>query len=186
MGARERILDAAAALVARSGFEAVNMVAVAREAGVSRQTVYAHFGGRDELLSEAMVRVTHQVLGRLDARIADVPDAAEYVVELIVAVRAECRRHPVLGALLLADRGSPLFDEETFVRTKPAAERLLVPLLVREPRLAARFGDVVEVILRSALSVLLFDSDAVRTDEDLRSFLRWTLLPVLESAYTRG
>ncbi len=159
------------------------MVAVAREAGVSRQTVYAHFGGRDELLSEAMVRVTQQVLGRIDARIADVPDASGYVVELIVAVRSECRRHPVLGALLIADRGSPLFDEELFVQAKPVAERFLVPLLAREPRLAARFGDVVEIILRSILSVLLFDSDTVRTDDDLRSFLRWSLIPVLGVAH---
>jgi AcrR family transcriptional regulator len=180
MRARERILDAAATLMERSGFDAVNMVAVAREAQVSRQTVYSHFGGREELLSESITRIVGEVFDRVNAQIDGTSDASEYVVELIVAVRSEFRRHSVLGALLFPDRGSPLFDDELFTRATPVATQFLAPLMEREPQLAARFGDVVEITIRFGLSILLFDSDAIRSDDDLRSFLRRSLIPALD------
>jgi AcrR family transcriptional regulator len=178
VAARERILDAATALMERSGFDAVNVVAVAAEAGVSRQTVYTHFGSREELLSQALARISAQVLERIDALVADQKDAGEYVVEFLVAVRSEFRSQPLLRSLWFTDRGSPLFDENLFARGTPVSMQILEPpLLKREPRLAERFDDVVELLMRVGLSILLFDSDAVRTDDDLRTFLRWSLIP---------
>jgi AcrR family transcriptional regulator len=179
--ARERILDAAAAIMERSGFQAANVAAVAAEAGVSRQTVYAHFGSRDELLSQAIARVVGEVMADIDARLAETADAVEYAVELMVAVRQQFRRHALLGALLFPDGGSPLFDDELLARAHPASAELLKPLVERQPRLASRYDDVVELLVRIGVSILLFDSDAVRSDDDLRGFLRRTLAPVLMS-----
>lgn len=48
------ILDAAAELFLAQGFAAVSMDAVARQAGVSKATLYAHFPGKDALFA-AMV-----------------------------------------------------------------------------------------------------------------------------------
>jgi AcrR family transcriptional regulator len=179
MRVRERILDGVAALVERSGFDAVTMAAAAREAEVSRQTVYTHFGSREDLLTEALTRTTSQMLERVNSQVEAVSQAPERVVELVVAVRAEFRRQPVLGALLFARAGNPLFDEELFSRAGPIAARLLAPILVTEPRLAERYGDTVEIIMRFGLSILLFTSDAVRTDDDLRAFLHRSLVPAL-------
>lgn len=179
MRARERILDAAATLVERSGFQAVNMAAVAQEAGVSRQTVYAHFGGREELLREAIARITGQVVDRVHDQVAGTSDSSERIVEFIVAIRSEFRRHSVLGALLFPAGDNPLFDEDFFARAKPFAAQLLAPILTREPRLAARFDDVLEIVMRFGLSILLFNSDTIRSDDDLRGFLRRSLIPAL-------
>lgn len=179
MRARERILEAAAALAERSGFDAVNVAAVAAEAGVSRQTVYANFGSRTELLNEAIVRITSEVVDRIQAQVADVTEAGERLVEFVVALRAEFRRQRVLGALLFPAGGSPLFDEDVFAQAKPLAARWLAPMLTGEPGLAARFDDVLEIVMRFGLSVLLFNSDTVRTDDDLRGFLRRSLVPAL-------
>lgn len=44
------IVTAAGDLILRSGFQHATMDAVAAEAGVSKQTVYSHFGSKDELL----------------------------------------------------------------------------------------------------------------------------------------
>jgi AcrR family transcriptional regulator len=176
---RERILDATIALVERSGFKAVNMMAVAREAGVSRQTVYAHFDSREDLLSKAMIRVVTQVNDRVNAEIAGASSASEYVVEFAVAMRSEFRRHRLLGLLLFPDGGSPLFDDQVIARALPVGAQFLEPLLRLEPRLADRFDDVVEITLRFGLSVFLFDSDAIHTDDDLRTFLRKSLVPAL-------
>ncbi|MFH8338488.1 TetR/AcrR family transcriptional regulator [Streptomyces sp. AM6-12] len=53
--ARESLLDAAAAALARRPWPAVRMVEVAAAAGVSRQTLYNEFGGKDGL-ARALVR----------------------------------------------------------------------------------------------------------------------------------
>ena len=47
---RERILDAARALFASRGFEAVTMGDVAEQAGVVRATVFNHFGSKGALV----------------------------------------------------------------------------------------------------------------------------------------
>jgi len=46
---RQSILDAAAELFIAQGYEAVSMDAIARAAGVSKATLYAHFGSKDQL-----------------------------------------------------------------------------------------------------------------------------------------
>src|SRR5262245_50007035 len=46
---RAQILKAAAETFVDEGFEAASMDAITRAAGVSKATVYAHFGGKEEL-----------------------------------------------------------------------------------------------------------------------------------------
>ncbi len=48
------ILEAASELFVDHGFDAVSMEAVARAAGVSKQTVYSHFGNKDALFQAAV------------------------------------------------------------------------------------------------------------------------------------
>lgn len=51
---RSAILDAAKTLFAREGFAGVSMDRIASEAGVSKLTVYSHFGDKETLFGEAM------------------------------------------------------------------------------------------------------------------------------------
>ncbi|WP_371377210.1 TetR/AcrR family transcriptional regulator [Thalassotalea aquiviva] len=51
---RERILLAASQLFCQLGFSATSMDNVAQQAGVSKQTVYSHFGNKDELFKMAV------------------------------------------------------------------------------------------------------------------------------------
>ena len=54
---RERLLEAAYAVVARRGMARTTVEDVAREAGVGRATVYRWFpGGREQLVSETVKR----------------------------------------------------------------------------------------------------------------------------------
>jgi TetR/AcrR family transcriptional repressor of mexJK operon len=48
------ILEAAAALFMENGFDGTSMDEVARRAGVSKQTVYSHFSGKEQLFSAAV------------------------------------------------------------------------------------------------------------------------------------
>lgn len=179
MRARERILAATVGLLERSGFDAVNVAAVATAAGVSRQTVYAQFSSREDLVSQAVTRLMGDVMAEVDAGLGAMSGAADYLVELFVAVRHQFRRRAVLGALLLENHGSPLFDDEVMARATPVAAAYLGRLLERDPRPAPPPEQVVELVVRTGLSVLLFDSDAIRSDDGLRAFLRLSLVPVL-------
>lgn len=73
----EKILDAAAALLARGA--AASTTAVATEAGVSRVTVYSHFPTREALLEA----VAERAVGRATAALAEVNLDAGPAVEAL-------------------------------------------------------------------------------------------------------
>ncbi len=54
LGKRAAILEAARKLFLTQGFERVSMDQIASEAGVSKLTVYSHFGDKDSLFGEAV------------------------------------------------------------------------------------------------------------------------------------
>lgn len=176
---RKKILDATLRLIGSGGFEGVNIAAVAAAAGVSRQTVYSIFGTREDLVSQAIAGLLGQVLGDIRARVETASSAVEYIVELVVAGRAAIRAVPVLGALLHAGEGNPLFDPGMIARAKPIAHELLSPIVELEPALADRMDDVVEITLRLGMSVVIFDDETIHTDDDLRRFLTRWLRPAL-------
>lgn len=51
---RAAILDAASKMFTQAGFEATSMDQIAAEAGVSKLTVYSHFGDKEALFAEAI------------------------------------------------------------------------------------------------------------------------------------
>src|SRR5260370_35966765 len=62
-GKAETILAAAERAFLASGFGAVTMDAIAREAGVSKATVYAHFTGKEELFGAIVARLSERRFG---------------------------------------------------------------------------------------------------------------------------
>ncbi|HRJ61552.1 MAG TPA: TetR/AcrR family transcriptional regulator [Azospirillaceae bacterium] len=58
-----QILEAASELFLRDGFGAVSMDAVAREAGVSKATLYAHFESKDRLFAALVKRECARLFG---------------------------------------------------------------------------------------------------------------------------
>lgn len=179
MRSRQKILNATIGLIEVGGFEGVNVAAVASAAGVSRQTVYSIFGSREEVVSQAMASVVFEVMGGIQARLETTETACDYVVEMVVSGRTSVRTHPVLATLLVAERGNPVFDFEMMERAKPVARQLFEPMVERGLAKSENLDGIVEIAVRLALSVVSFDSDAVRTDDGLRAFLRRWLEPAL-------
>jgi AcrR family transcriptional regulator len=68
---RERILDAARALFASRGFDAVTMSDVADQAGVVRATVFNHFGSKGALVEAITEGVLGAWEGMLERALAD-------------------------------------------------------------------------------------------------------------------
>jgi TetR/AcrR family transcriptional repressor of mexJK operon len=111
---REAILTGAKSVFLKHGFGDANMDAVAAAAGVSKMTVYRHFGSKEDLFAGVITESCHQLItGEIDAVFAlPMRDAlrayarkmtdiffARDTAELHRIVIAECRRFPKLGLL---------------------------------------------------------------------------------------
>lgn len=97
------ILDATLDVLARVGIAKLALEEVAATAGVSRQTVYRHFGSRDGLLSAAIVREEEMLLGLVDAATAGVDDVEVAVRVGLAAALHGADDHPLLQRLLTSE-----------------------------------------------------------------------------------
>jgi AcrR family transcriptional regulator len=112
------VLDAAAALFRERGWEATSIAAIAEEAAVSPETVYARFGSKRALLGELM---QHSVRGTDDRPVreqaapralADAGDADELLrlVATDISARIE-RAAPLMAVVASAARAEPELTE---------------------------------------------------------------------------
>ena len=100
-GNRRRIVEAAYACMARDGIATATVEGIARQAGLSRATVYRAFpGGRDDLASAAVEAGVTQFLAGLRADIGDAPDLATMLERALVAGRHRLDEHAVLQRAL--------------------------------------------------------------------------------------
>ena len=64
---REQLLDVTKKVAGEQGFHAISIEAIAREAGITRPVVYAHFEDLDALLEAMLEREAMRALGQLAA-----------------------------------------------------------------------------------------------------------------------
>ncbi len=116
---RDRIIDAARRCFYRDGITATGVDTLAEEAGVSKRTLYNHFGSKDGLITAYLQRREDRWRRRLAARLekasddpiervlayvdgyADPPDDQEFRGCAMVNAAAELvdDRHPALGVI---------------------------------------------------------------------------------------
>jgi TetR/AcrR family transcriptional repressor of mexJK operon len=131
-GKAEAVLAAAQRSFLASGFGAVSMDAIAREAGVSKATVYAHFASKEELFGAVVARLSERYSHGFSALELDPRDLqaslttlARRFLDLVLSPEAiafnriiigEVPRFPALGAVFW--RAGP-------ERTRPQVEGFL-------------------------------------------------------------
>jgi AcrR family transcriptional regulator len=133
-----------------SGFGAVSMDAIAREAGVSKATVYAHYHSKEELFGAVVAHLSERRFHGFSAEALDPGDIeaslltiATRFLDLVLSPEAialnriligEVSRFPVLGEVFwAAGPERTRVQVEAFLRRAGAAGSLSVP----DPRLAA-------------------------------------------------
>jgi AcrR family transcriptional regulator len=144
------ILRAARRAFLANGFGAVSMDSIAREAGVSKATIYAHFGSKEELFGAVVADVAEQRFGGFSALELDPLDIeaslgtiARRFLDLVLSPEAvavnriiigEVTRFPVLGEVFWQSGPERNRNQiEGFLRRAAAAGSLIVD----DPRLAA-------------------------------------------------
>jgi AcrR family transcriptional regulator len=164
----ESILAAAKRTFLAAGFGAVSMDAIAREAGVSKATVYAHFNGKEELFGAVIgreceryfarfsageldpcdVRASLSVLGRRFLELLLSPDG----IALYRIILGEVTRFPKLG--------------ELFWRAGPERQRVQIEAFLKS---AVASGTLALADTRLAAEQFV---SLVRGDVQLRHLLR--------------
>src|ERR1700732_2019749 len=129
----ESILAAAKRSFLAAGFGAVSMDSIAREAGVSKATVYAHFAGKEELFGAMIGRECERYFARFSAGELDPRDVGASLtvlgrryLELLLSsesialhriILGEVTRFPVLG--------------EVFWRAGPERQRVQIEAFLK-------------------------------------------------------
>jgi AcrR family transcriptional regulator len=101
---REQLLDSALRLIARDGFAAASMEAIAREAEIAKTVVYDNFGDLDELLVALFVREQQRTLTELAAIVPVAPvsgEPKEILAGALTALLEAVHDHPDTWRLIL-------------------------------------------------------------------------------------
>jgi len=174
-GLRERLCDAAAAVITSEGWARVTMARLADEVGVSRQTVYNEIGTKNDLAEAVVLRELERFLAGVIRSFDENP------TDLIAAIRDSARRvlkyaqkNPLLHAVVSATHGA---DTELLPLLTTHAESLLVAAkMVVAERIAGyrielephRVDAVIDMVVRLVLShVMQPSADPAATADDI-------------------
>ncbi|MEU4543935.1 TetR/AcrR family transcriptional regulator [Nonomuraea dietziae] len=177
--ASERILDAAYARFLAYGVRGTTVDDVARQAGLSRVTVYRRFSRKNDLIQGVILRELRRFLRDFEQAVAGLPTPAEQVVEGFAVTLRLVRGHSLLGRLLAGEPGTILPHLTTGAEPYMAVAREFVASHLDSPDAEA----IAEMFIRISLSFLLTPSSAIplESDEQARAFARRHLVPFLSA-----
>lgn len=156
---REQLLDVTLELLAREGFEALSVEAIAREAEVNRVVVYRSFASLHVLLGALLLREQRRIEAALDAVLPRDPTGrppAEVLVTALDGLLAAVAADPLTWRLALAPAESaPVALRALVHRRRNALERRVRRLVAWGVQgLDVRAGPLdVEVLARMILSL---------------------------------
>lgn len=155
-GPRERIFEATFACVARYGIAKTTVEDVAREARMSRATVYRYFAGKDELVRETIAWETAHFFTRLAEVVAGIEELAPLLEEALFFAHEAVEDHAVLQKVLQTEPELLLPEMSTEAeRLITLVRAFLVPWLDREELCAGVDRDAAaEHVARLFLSFL--------------------------------
>ncbi len=184
---RVRIIDATLACLARHGTLKTTVDDIARQAGVSRATVYRVFpGGRDEILAAVVDTEMARLFSALGVCLGEATDLAEALVSGIVEASTRVQKHVALAYLVEHEPevvlGHLAFDESDRLLT--TASRFTAPFLARWMS-SNEAGRVAEWATRIVLSYAVAPSSTVDlTDPDhARHLVETFVLPGIRALH---
>ncbi|TJZ81418.1 TetR/AcrR family transcriptional regulator [Rhodococcus oryzae] len=183
-----RILAAARKALDRSGGD-VSITEVARELGVTRQTVYRYFPTAEALLGATAIAQAGPFLDFLAAHLGGIRDPADAVVESIAYTLEQIPEEKYLNMVLAPGRASALSAGVTSDAALTFGRSILDRFAVdwAEAGLnGADLDELVEHMLRIAQSFVIDPGRPPRSGAELRSYLRTWVAPAVDRMRTRA
>lgn len=183
------LLDAAEFCFDQIGPAATTMDDIARQAGVSRATLYRTFANREAVVSGVILRAARRYLDRIRPRIVAEPDLGSAVLTFVETTIQTATQDNSIAALFVSD--DRLADTGLSTETSVALFELVTEFL--RPVFTAHWidllpgtsvDDAAEWILRTILSLLTVRGPKRRSRDGLHDYLVHYLLPALVSTGT--
>jgi AcrR family transcriptional regulator len=175
---RERIIEAALVCLDRWGLEKTSLHDIAREAGVTRPTVYSYFANREEVIQAAMIQGGQRFAVKLLAHINRFSSHRERLLEAVLFAWKHMPDEPYLK--LVKDAGLANMINEQAITSKEGRDicrALISEILQHDAKYKHELDEITEVTTRFLLSLLLVDGAVKRNDRQIRDFLEKRLLP---------
>jgi AcrR family transcriptional regulator len=104
---RERILEAVLAVVARAGYAGLTIPAIVATAGVSNQTFYEHFAGKEDAFAAAFDAAADDAHAAITAAFRSAPSVPEAVRDSIAALLSHTAAHPAFARIAFFEPLTP-------------------------------------------------------------------------------
>ncbi|MEC3915934.1 TetR/AcrR family transcriptional regulator [Nocardia sp. CDC160] len=184
----DRIVAAARRAIDRSGDEfsiaEFSIAEVARDLGVTRQTVYRYFPSAEALLTATAIAQTEHYLDAMAAALGGIHDPATAVVEGIAYTLERLPEEKYLGLLLRPGRASALSAGVTSDTALTFGRSLLERLSVDWAAagiVGSDLDELVEHMLRIVQSFVIDPGRPPRRGKEIRSYLSRWVAPALGS-----
>lgn len=174
-GPAQRILEAAARIFGRDGFQGATMNAVAAAAGVSKGLLHYHFQSKEHLLIEAQTAVFRQVYRRFEERVQrgerGLSPALEGLDALYQSVRELRAWAPFMVETLSLSTGNPAVRarlDQFYSESMPLLEQGIEQAFAADARRMVLPTDRMAFLLRVCLHGLIVELVHARTEDDLK------------------
>ena len=182
--AREQILDCACRCYAANTIYKTSMEHIAREAKVSRTTIYRYFSNRDEVLTGVLVRAIGDINQQIRSRVNDTASFAEFLIESQVLLVEMVPEVP-LFAMFLQEQAAVMSrlcigsaDINALV-TEYFRERFDAAKAAGEVREGIELGPLADWMLHISSAYLLAPTTVHGAGYEWRDVLRQFVLPAI-------
>jgi AcrR family transcriptional regulator len=176
-----RIIAAATRAIDQSGRD-IRISDIARDLGVTRQTVYRYFPSLDALLAATALSQVGAYLDRLAAHLEPIHDPAEAVVEGIARTLEQLPKDKYLGLLLTPDQAASHSASVTSDVALALGRSIIDRFNVDWNNAGItddRRDDLVEFMLRILQSFIVDPGRPPRSGAQLRAYLRQWVAPAI-------
>lgn len=154
---KERLYEAAYACIGRYGLAKTTMEDVAREARLSRATVYRHFPqGKDQLVREVVAWEANRFFMRLTSAVAHNTDLGDLLEATLVFAHRAVEEHEVLQKILETepDRLLPVLTTESGRLVGLIKQFLVLAMQRADLRAGVDADEAAEYLARMVLSLI--------------------------------
>jgi AcrR family transcriptional regulator len=146
---RERIAEAALAILEREGAQAVSMRRIAQEVGVTPMAIYHHYANREALLQALVWREMDGLNARVERRATPMGEPADFIRAADTFIAYALERPHMFDYIYSAHRPRPVrYPEDIRAGKSPAMTALAEQVAEAMARGELRQGDAWEVALQ--------------------------------------
>ena len=175
---RQKILEAAMRCVKQWGIDKTNLNDIAKEAGVTRPTVYSYFPNKTDVIRSALLQSGYNLGERMLTHMNKFERTEDRLIESVLFALEELPKEPFLAVITQAGL-SAYINEDALSDREGAAIRLLLfkEIYKNTPVEEAELREITELASRLTLSLLMIKGPEERNRKQQREFLQRRLIP---------